>query len=166
MGRESLDMPKFERERLEMGRAVSELVWKAEASPPWLRGSDFWSRRLQLDLESSTVFALNAKSRRFLYGLEKVASSPSWSGNRAATFFWSHRLRLGLENRVCALVWKSRHPHCERESRATSSTVAKNVFLVAPSPPCPGKPRRLRLGLENRAFSTLNANIAPLPPKS
>ena len=83
MGRESLDIPNSGRERLDTGRAVSGVVWKVAPSPLWLRGSDFWSRRLQLGLESRAVSALNAK----------VAPLPLRSRRMSS---WSRRIYLDL----------------------------------------------------------------------
>ena len=57
-----------------------------------------------------------------------------------------------------------------RENRAVSDLVR----VVAPSPPCSGKSRRLRLGRESnkkcfffgRAVSALVAKVEPFPPRS
>ena len=106
-GRESLDIPKFECERLDMGRAVSGLVWKVEASPPWLRGTDFWSRRLQLGLERRA-----RKTRRFLYGLEEC-----FLGRAVSTLVWA-------VTTLIAKVWKF-----------FGRAVSASVYKVASSPP-------------------------------
>ena len=58
------------------------------------------------------------------------------------------------------------------ESRAVSTSVVRNQFLVAQSPSWSGKTRRLHLGLENcavsalvRSVSTLIAEVATHPPR-
>ena len=129
------------------------------------------SRRLRLGLKSRAVSALvrnfapsplgTQKSRRFRYGHDikiigraasasvwKVALSPPRSRKSWKCTFWSR--------------WPSRSRRCFL-SRAASTTVAKNCFLVAPSPPRSGKSRRLRLGLKSRVVSTLVWKSAPSP---
>ena len=51
------------------------------------------------------------------------------------------------------------------ESRAVSTSVAKNSLLVAPSPSWSGKLHRLHLGLESRAVSALVWAVSTLIAK-
>ena len=129
------------RDEYNLGRTVSTSVWKVALYPPQSRGTQSWSRRLHLVLESSALSAL----------VWKVESYPPQS---RGTQSWSRRL----------------HFHLGLESRAVSTSVARNTILVAPSPPRSGKSRCIHLSREEynlgRAVSTSVWKVALYPPQS
>ena len=155
---------------LGLGR-LHTLIAKLAPQPPRWRRISSWLRRLRFDMENRTVSAL----------VWKVMPSPLWSGK-------SHRIHLSREDcnlgrAVSASVWKLRrlllglksHPsllwsgksgrlRLGLEIRTVSTSVARNIILVAPSLHRSEKLRRLCLGLKSRAVSALVWKVRSSPP--
>ena len=136
-------------------RAVSTLVAKVAPYPSLSRGIVSWSRRLY-------PWALKAAP----YSLWPVPF-PFWLlqsrciHDNCEDLYPGHRLDLGLEKRdVSFFIWKvapwsrkSRQRHSDRETPAASTTVAKNWFMVVPSPPRFGSSLGLHLGRQSLNYS-------------